>query len=689
MDCARHPRVQREYSANGHEWELFSDRREKSASCAQIRGEDTALPSTGSAFHQAGDCRRCCFYPKGRCSSGTSCQFCHFDHDKRKRLKKRSGVLLSARRTCPADVEASQKPTWVVIDLSQACIEPRKGNKGDDAGHRRFDDILEDFSKYARCKRVVPPTSFDETTTQMAQIPAAKLLPSSPLSSNIAGPRSESAEFCPTVFWEKNDGITLTTHGHVKARDYRKGTNQRADKREEIHLHPRASSELARSSSSSYTVCGKSIEDNAHAPLSLLEHQRRYATAEAWRTYSEQHYRNPYSHYDPYYRYAMMAQHAYNYHNCYLGYNTTWSCVNSAAARDNMMYYPQRGSSRVGGVVGAHWRDTSTDLLDIERARRFSDEEDAHIVRTSDTSVEPARGRASTTAAGVVDACSDSHKHIGVEDRFYAKPNSSHTADTTVSIGGKTEDKAAAQLDTYWDGASVCSSSSIDEIVFLDGAMFRPCASAGAPITNTGHTREVPRAAATTHTTTSVRTSGSANGAATAHTTSSASTDDTGALVDDIGAPLNYVDTKSDSFWRARSPEDHGAPSTPAHRHTGIDDGWEAGAYADYVWRAQRRQREHDEQQQHGSWNRARGGVLMKNSEANDSEKTRCPNLPSIGSAKHFWGDCRRCCFFPKEAQAPKEEKRGVLLPRRAGVQGETDLRHGGFVLRKNKTRWQ
>eukprot|EP00397_Hematodinium_sp_SG-2012_P010339 GEMP01010450.1.p1 GENE.GEMP01010450.1~~GEMP01010450.1.p1 ORF type:complete len:598 (+),score=128.08 GEMP01010450.1:60-1796(+) len=578
MDCARHPRVQREYSANGHEWELFSDRREKSASCAQIRGEDTALPSTGSAFHQAGDCRRCCFYPKGRCSSGTSCQFCHFDHDKRKRLKKRSGVLLSARRTCPADVEASQKPTWVVIDLSQACIEPRKGNKGDDAGHRRFDDILEDFSKYARCKRVVPPTSFDETTTQMAQIPAAKLLPSSPLSSNIAGPRSESAEFCPTVFWEKNDGITLTTHGHVKARDYRKGTNQRADKREEIHLHPRASSELARSSSSSYTVCGKSIEDNAHAPLSLLEHQRRYATAEAWRTYSEQHYRNPYSHY---------------------------------------------------------------------------------------------------------------HKHIGVEDRFYAKPNSSHTADTTVSIGGKTEDKAAAQLDTYWDGASVCSSSSIDEIVFLDGAMFRPCASAGAPITNTGHTREVPRAAATTHTTTSVRTSGSANGAATAHTTSSASTDDTGALVDDIGAPLNYVDTKSDSFWRARSPEDHGAPSTPAHRHTGIDDGWEAGAYADYVWRAQRRQREHDEQQQHGSWNRARGGVLMKNSEANDSEKTRCPNLPSIGSAKHFWGDCRRCCFFPKEAQAPKEEKRGVLLPRRAGVQGETDLRHGGFVLRKNKTRWQ
>merc|ERR1719183_3025843 len=47
------------------------------------------LPSSGSAGHEAGDCKRCCFFPKGRCNNGHDCRFCHFDHDKRKRLKKK------------------------------------------------------------------------------------------------------------------------------------------------------------------------------------------------------------------------------------------------------------------------------------------------------------------------------------------------------------------------------------------------------------------------------------------------------------------------------------------------------------------------------------------------------------------------------------------------------------------------
>ncbi|CAJ1327194.1 unnamed protein product [Effrenium voratum] len=46
------------------------------------------LPSLGSAGHATGDCKRCCFYPKGRCQNGYECRFCHFDHDKRKRVKK-------------------------------------------------------------------------------------------------------------------------------------------------------------------------------------------------------------------------------------------------------------------------------------------------------------------------------------------------------------------------------------------------------------------------------------------------------------------------------------------------------------------------------------------------------------------------------------------------------------------------
>jgi len=42
------------------------------------------LPSMGSAQHATGECKRCNFFPKGRCQNGKNCQFCHFPHDKRK-----------------------------------------------------------------------------------------------------------------------------------------------------------------------------------------------------------------------------------------------------------------------------------------------------------------------------------------------------------------------------------------------------------------------------------------------------------------------------------------------------------------------------------------------------------------------------------------------------------------------------
>jgi len=47
------------------------------------------LPSVGSLKHAEGQCKRCCFFPKGRCLNGHSCEFCHFDHEKRKRKKKK------------------------------------------------------------------------------------------------------------------------------------------------------------------------------------------------------------------------------------------------------------------------------------------------------------------------------------------------------------------------------------------------------------------------------------------------------------------------------------------------------------------------------------------------------------------------------------------------------------------------
>lgn len=50
---------------------------------------DGEFPSLGSAKHAEGLCKRCCFFPKGRCLNGRDCEFCHLEHEKRKRKKKK------------------------------------------------------------------------------------------------------------------------------------------------------------------------------------------------------------------------------------------------------------------------------------------------------------------------------------------------------------------------------------------------------------------------------------------------------------------------------------------------------------------------------------------------------------------------------------------------------------------------
>jgi hypothetical protein len=47
------------------------------------------LPSVGSAGHSDGSCKRCAFFPKGRCLNGVDCTHCHFDHIPRQRLRKK------------------------------------------------------------------------------------------------------------------------------------------------------------------------------------------------------------------------------------------------------------------------------------------------------------------------------------------------------------------------------------------------------------------------------------------------------------------------------------------------------------------------------------------------------------------------------------------------------------------------
>merc|ERR1719446_1973382 len=46
------------------------------------------LPSVGSAGHADGSCKRCAFFPKGRCKNGSDCTHCHFDHAPRARIRK-------------------------------------------------------------------------------------------------------------------------------------------------------------------------------------------------------------------------------------------------------------------------------------------------------------------------------------------------------------------------------------------------------------------------------------------------------------------------------------------------------------------------------------------------------------------------------------------------------------------------
>merc|ERR1719198_2497146 len=55
-----------------------------SPTVAVFQNENENLPSMGSAGHAEGECRRCNFYPKGRCLNGVNCSFCHLPHDKQK-----------------------------------------------------------------------------------------------------------------------------------------------------------------------------------------------------------------------------------------------------------------------------------------------------------------------------------------------------------------------------------------------------------------------------------------------------------------------------------------------------------------------------------------------------------------------------------------------------------------------------
>jgi hypothetical protein len=96
---------------------------------------DAPLPSVGSSAHSEGSCKRCCFFPKGRCSNGYDCQFCHFAHEKRKskmkkkkkRRKKRQSVaesstsLAANKNTSTKQAHLSASPSVQEVLGNSSC----------------------------------------------------------------------------------------------------------------------------------------------------------------------------------------------------------------------------------------------------------------------------------------------------------------------------------------------------------------------------------------------------------------------------------------------------------------------------------------------------------------------------------------------------------------------------------------
>eukprot|EP00929_Paragymnodinium_shiwhaense_P115527 TRINITY_DN84477_c0_g1_i1.p1 TRINITY_DN84477_c0_g1~~TRINITY_DN84477_c0_g1_i1.p1 ORF type:complete len:417 (+),score=77.49 TRINITY_DN84477_c0_g1_i1:79-1329(+) len=81
------------------------------------------LPSVGSALHGQGLCKRCCFFPKGRCQNGINCQFCHFEHAKHKSKTRANTRRRRTRQRTRVSREAEEErgsPYYVDLNLCEA-----------------------------------------------------------------------------------------------------------------------------------------------------------------------------------------------------------------------------------------------------------------------------------------------------------------------------------------------------------------------------------------------------------------------------------------------------------------------------------------------------------------------------------------------------------------------------------------
>lgn len=164
---------------------------------------DGVLPSIGSVGHSDGSCKRCAFFPKGRCQNGENCEHCHFDHVGRKRLRTRK----------PRSLQKMEVPP-----LPDGEYLPTKETEEE---HLEDDELL-DVQEVGAAKRQ-PSKEDEDSHSDNGSIDIATVAPSSSCASDDEGsPKhrpfeasdTESCSSHPDAMWPLDFHQELTTFIH-------------------------------------------------------------------------------------------------------------------------------------------------------------------------------------------------------------------------------------------------------------------------------------------------------------------------------------------------------------------------------------------------------------------------------------------------------------------------------------------
>jgi hypothetical protein len=108
---------------------------------------DGEFPSVGSEGHFDGSCKRCAFFPKGRCKNGKDCAHCHFPHERRARLRKR-GAAKGHKEEDEVMSEAEPAETGMSEESCLAEVLAYLSEPAESASRKSTVSSFEDQSKY-------------------------------------------------------------------------------------------------------------------------------------------------------------------------------------------------------------------------------------------------------------------------------------------------------------------------------------------------------------------------------------------------------------------------------------------------------------------------------------------------------------------------------------------------------------